>query len=210
MIQLLNDSIIYLQPTCYKNKMIELTQKYPNSKSLNLDYDDLDKYNIELADELIEKPYQIIQAVKDSIVQMDLISPTGKKVEPHVRFFNMPHEHKVLLRNLNSDQINKFITVDGLVTKATDVKPKIITGVFECKNCLRRTNVKQEEQSSKLTEPTQCACGHKGFEIILEECEFVDTQKIEVQEPITQSSSLGIVWPCVGATLGLPSTKPTR
>ena len=168
----------------YKTKITELTQLYPEKKSIELDYQDLDQYNLDLADELIEKPYQTLQAAKDSIAQMDLMSPSGQKVVPHVRFFNMPLESKLLLRNLTSEHINRLITVDGLVTKVTEVKPKIVSAAFECKNCLRRMSVKQEEQSPKLTEPSSCACGHKAFELILEESVFVDTQKAEIQEPL--------------------------
>ncbi|RLG21265.1 AAA family ATPase [Candidatus Micrarchaeota archaeon] len=168
----------------YKDEITRIAQLFPEKRSVEIDYQELDKYDIKLADDVIEKPYQTIRAARDAIIQMGLLSGTGEEFKPHVRFYNLPPENKVLLRNLSSQHINKFISVDGVVTKVTEVKPKIVEAVFECKNCLRRISVKQEEQSEKLTEPTVCVCGGKSFELILEESKFIDTQKAEIQEPL--------------------------
>jgi replicative DNA helicase Mcm len=153
-------------------------------KSLEIDYKLLEEYDTELADELIEKPYQIIDAASDAVKAIGLINSAGDQVAPYVRFFNLPADKNVVIRDLASRHLSRFISVEGVVTKITEVKPKLVLAAFECSHCGRIYTIPQTDQSGKLIEPAVCSCERKSFKLLTEQSVFMDTQKFEVQEPL--------------------------
>ena len=170
--------------TKYRSELERLASVYPDEKSIAIDYKTLEEYDTDLADELIQNPYAIIKAAQDAISQMNFVNPQGEAVRLNVRFVNFPADSKTLIRNINSRHIGKFISVDGVVTTVTESRPKITNAVFECKHCGRIYNIPQTDKLGKLTEPLTCACERKNFQLLLEQCTFVDTQRAEIQEPI--------------------------
>lgn len=167
----------------YRGKLEKLAEMYPKEKSINVDYKLLEAYDTDLADELIENPYAVIQAAKDSIIALGLFT-AEEKFMPLVRFFNMPSEHDILIRNLTSERLNKFLSIDGLVTKITDPRPRLIIGVFECTHCGKIFSIPQTDQTGKLIEPNVCACERRSFKLLTDQSHFIDVQKLEIQEPL--------------------------
>jgi len=173
----------------YKNDLEKLAEEYPNKRSLEIDYENLEKFDVELADELIVKPYTIIHALEEAIKQMSI--SIVEDFAPHIRFLNLPKELRVEVKDINSDKINKFLTSPGVITKITEVKPKIISAVFECRHCGRLYTLPQTDLTGKLIEPTICACERKSFQLLEEQSTFIDTQKAEIQEPLESSRLRG-------------------
>lgn len=167
----------------YKSELEKIAEFYPKKRSLEIDYKVLETYDTDLADELIEKPYAILQAARDAIVEMKALTEK-EEFKPNVRFFNLPSDNNFLVRNINSDHLNKFIAVDGIITKITEVRPKLIVGVFECTHCGKIYSIPQEDQMGSLTEPTICACERRAFRLLTEQSTFIDSQKLEMQEPL--------------------------
>ena len=168
----------------YRSELEKLSSLYPDKCSIEVDYGVLEKYDIDLADELVQNPYTIIKAAQDAISQLGLINPLGEKVKPNVRFINLPDDDKVLIRNINSTHIDQFLSIAGLVTTVSESRPKIVGAVFECRHCGRIYNIPQTDQTGKLAEPASCACERKNFNLVLEQCTFIDSQRAEVQEPL--------------------------
>lgn len=168
----------------YKSALEKLAEEYPKKRSLEVDYKTLEAYDIDLADELIEKPYAILEAARDAVSQMNIMTVEGDPMISFVRFHNLPTDHNVLVKDLDSNYLNKFLCLDGIVTKITDVRPRISQGVFQCQHCGRIYTVKQEDITGKLTEPNMCSCERKSFQLLTDQSDFVDTQKFEVQEPL--------------------------
>jgi replicative DNA helicase Mcm len=80
--------------------------------------------------------------------------------------------------------------VEGLVRKATEVRPRVTVAEFECMRCGARLFVEQE--GMQFREPLECSkddggCGRGSgstrFKLLTDKSQFVDTQKIEIQEP---------------------------
>jgi replicative DNA helicase Mcm len=74
--------------------------------------------------------------------------------------------------------------MDGVVTTVTESRPKIVNAVFECKHCGRVYNIPQTDKMGKFSEPAGCVCERKNFQLLLEQCTFIDTQRAEIQEPL--------------------------
>jgi len=165
----------------YWEQILELADKYPDSRSLIVEFKDIETYNMDLADKLLDTPEEIINSARDALKNIDL--PVSKRLDNcHVRFIKIPR--RIGIRDLRSHHINKLIAIDGLIRKATEVRPKILVAAFKCLRC---GNISYIQQSSNLfIEPYECedsACGRKGpFKLIVEDSVFIDAQKLRVQE----------------------------
>ncbi len=100
----------------------------------------------------------------------------------YLGFYNLAGMNQ--LRSLRSDHIGKLISIHGTVTRTTEVKPELLSGVFKCLEC----NGESEpiEQQFKFTEPVRCSkeeCGNRiKWELIQNQSRFLDWQKLRLQE----------------------------
>ena len=164
-----------------KDDINQLARLYPERRSLFVQYPDLETYNSEIANELIEHPDSVLSHANEALKAIELPVDVAF-TNTHVRVINLPE--RIQIRELRSVHINKFIAVSGLIRKATEVRPKIINAAFKCQRCEHVTLVPQGE--GKFVEPYECendVCGRKGpFKLVHEESEFIDAQKLRVQE----------------------------
>jgi len=144
-------------------------------KFLVVNFSDLSKFNLDLAQELIESPEDVLHACKISIEQFDF---PGSK-EFRVRFRNLPKSQEVMIRDIRSSHLSKFIQIVGMIRQKTDVRPQVTSAKFECPSCGNTLNVLQLD--SKFREPTTCGCGRKGRFRLLDK-EMIDAQKIVLEE----------------------------
>ncbi len=142
--------------------------------SVVVDFQDLDIFNPELSDYLTEEPRSAIDAAEEGVLGVDIVSDE----EFHVRFTNMPEEDFIKIKNLRSDHIGKFIPIEGMIKRASQVKPEVVSAIFECTQC--GDQYEKEQDSSKLKSPYKCDCGSRKFEV--EEKVMTDTQNIVLEE----------------------------
>nr|QNO48505.1 hypothetical protein IMNOINEI_00005 [Methanosarcinales archaeon ANME-2c ERB4] len=165
----------------YIGDILALANEYPESRSLYVDFVNIEKFDPDLADELLAHPDRILITAEEALRSFDL--PVKKTLAgAHLRITNIPQ--KVKIRDLRSIHISKLIAIDGLVRMATEVRPRLLVAAFECNGCGETMLVPQS--SGRFVEPYMCkneGCGRKGpFKIKLTESEFVDAQKLRVQE----------------------------
>ncbi|MCQ2977830.1 MAG: minichromosome maintenance protein MCM [archaeon] len=169
--------------TTYKDDVFEILEKYPDERSLIVDYHDLEMFDPDLADLLIEKPEEVIAASQKAIKNID---PLMKDAELNIRFKNL--SNIVPLNILLSKYIGKFVAADGIVRKTDEIRPRIETGVFECRGCMRLHEVEQTS-SNVILEPSLCnECGGRSFRLLQEESKYIDTQTARMQEPLENLS----------------------
>ena len=165
-----------------KDEVFTVLDKYPEEKSVVVDYNDLEMFDPDSADLLIEKPEETLEAASMSIRNID---PQRKNAELNVRFKNV--RNNVPLRLLRSEFIGKFISVDGLVRKTDEIHPRILSAVFECRSCMRIHEVQQK--SNIIHEPAVCTeCGGRSFKLLQDESKYMDTQTVKLQEPLENLS----------------------
>ncbi|GAB6286110.1 MAG: minichromosome maintenance protein MCM [Methanoregula sp.] len=171
--------------TRYKKQIGELSREYPYKRSLFIDYRDIERFGkagIVLADELLENPGKVLEDVWDAIKNNQLIRTKDGK-DPrgiNIRFTNLPK--KTAIRNIRSDDINKFVSVEGILRKITEVRPRVVEAVFKCP--AGHFTVKKQKYG-KFIDPDGCAtdgCTFKKLELIAKRSTFVDSQKLRVQE----------------------------
>jgi replicative DNA helicase Mcm len=169
--------------TKYKDDLFGILEKYPEDKSLVIDYLDLELFDPDLADLLIEKPDDVLSASQKAIKNID---PLMTNADLNIRLENLTNV--IPLKILLSKYIGKFVSVDGIVRKTDEIRPRIETGVFECRGCLRLHEVEQTN-SNAITEPSLCSeCGSRSFRLLQEESKYIDTQTARIQEPLENLS----------------------
>ncbi|HQJ79182.1 MAG: minichromosome maintenance protein MCM [Methanothrix sp.] len=166
----------------YWDDLLELADSYPDERSLTVRFPDLDRFDPEFAEELLEGPEPVLEAAHAALLELDL--PMDVYLErAHVRIIELPRHFKT--RELRSDHIGKLLAIDGLVRTATEVRPKIVSAAFQCQRCgftffKEQTGNKFEDQNLKCMNQ---ACDRGGpFKLLLAQSKFVDAQKIRVQE----------------------------
>ena len=98
----------------------------------------------------------------------------------NIRFTNLPR--KTAIREIRSDDINMFVSVEGILRKTTEVRPRIVEAVFKCP---AGHFTKKIQKYGKFIEPDGCAtdgCTFKKLDLVPKRSTFVDSQKLRVQE----------------------------
>ncbi len=147
-------------------------------KSIEVDFGLLDKFDPILADKLLNDPVVILDQAREAITNIDL--PEGSLcIEP--RFKNLPDQQNIRIRNLRSEHMGNFVTVEGVVRRASEVKPQILYGIFECQDC--GAHIEALPSDKILAPPVVCdKCGRKGrFELI--DKKLFDARIITIEEP---------------------------
>ncbi len=164
----------------YRNEIGELAQKYPNDqKSLYIDWDDLYRFDPDLADDYRTKPEQIQEYAEEALRLYDL--PVDVSLgQAHVRVRNLPESEDI--RDLRHEHHGNLVAVRGIIRKATDVRPKVIEAAFECQRCGTLTRIPQT--AGDFQEPHDCqGCERQGpFRLNTDQSQFIDAQKLRVQE----------------------------
>jgi len=172
----------------YRKELGEISAQYPHLRSLEIDYRELSnwgKTGLEIADEILESPGKVIGDVKDAIRNYNLIFTKDEEEKAdtiNIRFRCLPR--KIDVRDIRSHHINTFISVEGILRKTTEVRPRLIQAVFRCLQCGTITAPYQQEYS-RFQEPyrpcAQCERQTK-MELVPSLSTFVDAQKLRIQE----------------------------
>ncbi|KAL9611663.1 MAG: hypothetical protein Q9167_003692 [Letrouitia subvulpina] len=93
-------------------------------------------------------------------------------------------EKSTNMRELNPNDMDKMISVKGLVIRTTPIIPDMKTAFFKCQVCNHAVNVPLDR--GKIAEPTRCprqACeSQNSMQIVHNRCDFADKQVIKLQE----------------------------
>lgn len=147
---LMNDnSTLFLRERYYT----ELLKCIKEGNALNVDFNELDRFDPLLADQLLEEPQNIVEELNKSAEDI-----AGERVA--VRLRNLPERRNIRIRNLRSKHMGKLLSIDAVIKAASEVKPQIYEAIFECPECLAKIPVPQE--TNLVQKPLQCECGRRG------------------------------------------------
>ncbi len=155
------------------------------STSLIVDFEDILATDSALAENMIKKPDEYLEyANRAAYSQLQIEDPEyaegigSAKVQLRALPVTTP------LRTLGSDHIGKLVMVEGIVVRATYVRPMVTRASFRCKRCGTISYI--DQTGPFLTAPFACtdpACRSKGpFDFVQEESTFIDSQEIRIQE----------------------------
>ncbi|VVB74567.1 Minichromosome maintenance protein MCM [Candidatus Tiddalikarchaeum anstoanum] len=158
---------------CYAKELSKVLTS--GEKSLNIDYAELDKYDQEVAELLADKPEKYIKLFEESIQQVE----DGVNSKIFLRFFNIPTNYFVKIKDIRSKHLGKLVFTEGIVRQASAVLPMCTKIIFRCVGCEQLILVEQEVSIIKT--PEQCPnCRKRVFKIV--EHKFVDTQRVILEE----------------------------
>jgi len=169
----------------YREKVQKMTVE--GEVSLIIDFDDLIKFNPELARRTIDEPKEFVvqghRAVAE-VVEIEDADYAFTTRDFFIRIYNLADSETIPLRQIRAEHVGKLIMLNGIITRATVVKPLLVEGFFQCVHCNEIIIVPQEE--GRYTPPHHCenpGCGRAGpFKLLNTESKFVDWQKITIQE----------------------------
>ena len=166
----------------YRDEIGRLAQRYPNEqRSLHVDWGDLYRFDRDVAEDYLAQPDQLREYAEEALRLYDLPADVSLG-RAHVRIEDLPESVDIRGIRVHDDHIGKLVSVQGIVRKATDVRPKVTEAAFECQRCGTMTYIPQSDGG--FQEPHECqGCERQGpFRVNFDQSEFVDSQKLRIQE----------------------------
>jgi len=165
--------------------LLSLQSNYPY---LSIPFHDLQIFDPEFAEDVLEHPKPILAAGSKTL--MDICRDRGEDIDAILRVGELPRDSRKPLREIGSADIDKLRSIDVIVTKISEIKPRIHRAVFKCESCGFDIEVNQENER-ELKEPLNCpqsigGCGsskaNTRFDLVLISSRMVNNQWIEIQE----------------------------
>ncbi len=159
----------------YLNEIIDSIAK--KKKSIEIDYSLLEKFDVDLADYLMERPEEVLEYMEEAIKQLEV----AEDVQLRPKIINVPEDREIRIRKLRSEHIGKLIVVEGIVKRASEIRPEISEAIFLCPICNSKINIPQIQKT--ISQPTKCPfCGNrKEFQLV--DQKLFDARWIVIEEP---------------------------
>ncbi|MCL2143604.1 MAG: ATP-binding protein [Methanomassiliicoccaceae archaeon] len=170
----------------YQLNITEIADSYPDKRSIYVLYSDIDEYDPDLAIFILDRPDRCLALGRKAV--KNLMPPSWEqKGTVNLRITGLPRDVRVDIRELRAKHLGKLVAIEGLVRKATSVKPRMTKALFKCTKC--DAEIWVDQSGMLLREPTMCtstdgSCNRSNAQFVLlsERCSYTDTQKIEIQE----------------------------
>ncbi|MEF8873360.1 MAG: minichromosome maintenance protein MCM [Candidatus Thermoplasmatota archaeon] len=169
----------------FHSELIKVADNYPDERSIFITYEDITLFfeDLEFPRYVLSNPNKCLEEGEKAI--KEVLGSSYEDVHIFLRLEGLPEARKKMVRDLRSDDMANYLAIDGLVRKATEVRPKISNAVFRCGAC--NTEFKVKQNGSDIEEPIQCAeCGKSSnktnFILLKDKSEFENFQNIEIQE----------------------------
>lgn len=182
----------------YLSQLSKISREYPNTRSLEIDYNLLERFGIggiKIADEILANPEGAIKGCRDALrfgvpeqnaplIHRPVINKKSDVNEViddlHIRFIHLPK--KTVIREIRANDIGRMISLDGIVRRATEVRPRLVAGMFKCS---AGHDTKHIIEDGIYSEPMRCSfdgCKLKPTYLVKHASTFTDSQKLRIQE----------------------------
>ncbi|MBI2084591.1 MAG: minichromosome maintenance protein MCM [Candidatus Aenigmarchaeota archaeon] len=162
----------------YKDELIK--SAIEGKRAISVDFSLLEKFDVGVADYLLENPAETIELAQKAVRQIDA-GPLAENFR--LRFFNLPETKNIRIRNIRAEHIAKMIIVEGMVRRSSEVRPEVSEAIFQCLECGSNVTIIQTERI--LRSPTDCenpACRNtKAFKPVQQK--LYDARWCVVEEP---------------------------
>src|SRR5437867_9261008 len=171
----------------YLSKIIAVADRYPEERSLAVAFDELNRFDTDMAIYLLRHPLNVLNAGEEAILR--LVPPGEEAALIHLRVRALPRDRRIPIRDLRAKHLGQYIAVEGLVRKSTEVRPRVTDALFQCLRC--GTIIKEPHDGQHFREPLECyeeqgGCKRSAsatkFRLMTETSMYLDTQKLEIQE----------------------------
>jgi replicative DNA helicase Mcm len=175
-----------LEEAGLRPRTLEVVDRFPEERSVVLGFPALEAADAGLADLLLERPDELLESGRRAL--RELLPVAGPEAEElRLRITELPPTAHRTIRGIRESDLGRFVALDAIVRKATEVRPQIKDAAFLCLACKNEVHELQEEWSPVFHEPLECShCGkpqgRTRFRLLPERSTYVDSQRIEIQE----------------------------
>ncbi|NPA85946.1 MAG: minichromosome maintenance protein MCM [bacterium] len=169
----------------YIDEVTKLAKNYPKKRSLVISLEDIENFDEPLAQHVLLRPEEAIEAAEAALKELDLPLPPeyrDKEVKINVRIKNLPRSHKLLIRNIRSAHIGRLVQFNALVRRASYVKPCLYMVKFVCPKCGTYTVQLIRAKYEFRRYIPRCPNCKVRMEPQLEASKLIDVQLLVVQE----------------------------
>ena len=176
----------------YSDEILKVAKEYPEGdRAIRITWESVTDFNARLSSNLRWNLDDALEAAK-LVVQEFIDSDTKKRVRKEHRTnialdvvpMGIPGElYDVEISGLRKEHLYRTVRLNGLVRKATPVRPRMEIGIFECDWENHKNSYIQDFFT--MREPTRCTaetCKCAEFKLKENLSQFIDSQKVEIQE----------------------------
>jgi len=158
---------------------------------LDIPFHELQAFDPEFADAVLYEPREILDRGSQTLVE--ICRERGEDVDATLRVGELPRDSRRNLRDIGNLDVDRLRSVEVIITKISDIKPRIHIAIFNCEACGNTIEIKQKNER-ELVEPLRCptdsGCGGTRnskdnptrFNLVINATRMVNNQWIEIQE----------------------------
>ncbi len=163
----------------YNKEIRRVLVRYPEEKSLYIDWKEVEKFDRDVADAILDYPDNAIKGAKEALDDLKLTALGGKPFKPNIRFSNIPNKDP-LIESIGSSYINKLFAFKSLITRRGAAMNKARVEAYYCPVCNEHFKF---VVTRDFKAPSKCPVCKKGFlREDINNSEFIDVQMAEAQE----------------------------
>ncbi len=154
------------------------------NKSLEIKFEDLERFDRHLTEDLINSPDETIKQFKKELLELESGEFLNIKIT-YLRFYDLPEIYTIDIRELGEQNLGKLIRIEGVCNWITLIKPRIKIAVFQCNVCGLKTRLpirKGELEYPKCATLTCKGSGNKNLQLLEDECTYINHQKAQLQQ----------------------------
>ncbi|MFO1533313.1 MAG: hypothetical protein ABR562_06405 [Thermoplasmatota archaeon] len=144
----------FLQDYC-RPAIQQAALDFPETRSVSVLFNDLQLRDPDLANYLLLRPAHALRVGASVLHQVDVTVDPKPKL--HLRIQGLPESSRIIPRNLRSEHLGRFLALEGLVKKVTEVRPTVLEAVFYedyvmtyCPHCQTEDRVLKDRRLSRL------------------------------------------------------------
>tara|TARA_X000001036_G_scaffold124620_1_gene118114 strand:- start:365 stop:2515 length:2151 start_codon:yes stop_codon:yes gene_type:complete len=168
-------------------KLQEIQLLTNNSIEFRIRFNDIQSWDPEFAKKILNQPKRTILTGKRILSQR--CKENGLNIEPDILLEHLPPDVEDDLREIGSDDLNRLRCVNVVITKVSEIRPRIYEADWCCDSCNGHTVVTQENEL-ELKEPLICSgcelpasgAGSTRFTLDSDRCTWINNQYLEIQE----------------------------
>ncbi len=184
----LEDKFTEFLNTYYSEQIKDLFIEYPKNRSLYADMRDLERFDTDLALQIIHKPDDFLSIANTALRKMN---PDLEAKEPvYVRFFGVTTQSP-MIQDVGSEYIGQFLTIDSLVVKRSEITPKVSIGYFKCLFCGSVIETRMDRDTVVEICPQ---CKRRSLKQDTERSRFSNLQRLAVQDPLERLKGSTPTW----------------
>ena len=175
-----------------ETEIFTLLSKQSNTPTLEVPFHELEAFDPEIAEDILQFPRQILNTGKQTLRQ--ICRERGEELDVILRGGELPRDSRRTLREIGSADIEKLRSSDVQVIKISEIKPRMHIAVFQCEACGVSQEMVQNNER-ELLEPIRCpptdqgGCGATAgrggatrFNLVFNVSKLINNQWIEIQE----------------------------